>query len=54
MTKHELSRPSIKRIYSICEECLEHDSSWNEFTKRLEEAIELENKMIKMLSETQD
>jgi regulator of sigma D len=51
MTKHELSRPSIEKIAWICKQCLEHDSSWDEFKEQVQEKIKLEDKMIKMLSE---
>jgi len=52
MTKHELSRPSIKKIAYICEQCIDHDSSWVEFVYRVKETIKLETKMIEMLSKS--
>jgi len=48
--KHlEIRRPSIERIAELCEQCLEHDSSWYEFRDRCLELLKKEEKMIKML-----
>lgn len=47
----ELRRPSIEKIKVLCEECLDHDSSWGEFTKRLEDIVKRETKTIRFLSD---
>jgi len=50
LTNFENSRTSIKKLLYICEQCLEHDSSWNECKERLAQTIKFEDKMLKMLS----
>lgn len=53
VTNHlEIRRPSIVRIKELCEESLDHDASWYEFVKRLEDIVDRETRMIKMLSST--
>ena len=46
----ELRRPGIERIATLCEECLEHDSSWWEFKDRCIELLKKEEKVIRMLA----
>ena len=45
----ELRRPSIERIIELGEECLEHDSCWQEFRDRCKEILDKEDKVIRML-----
>ena len=45
----EIRRPSIERIAVLCEECLEHDSSWYEFRDRCKQLLDKEDKMVKMI-----
>ena len=42
-------RPSIERIKTLCEECLERDSSWWVFKNRCEVLLQHETNVIKML-----
>lgn len=43
-------RPSIERIKNLCEECLDHDSTWWEFKNRCEVLLKYETNVIKMLN----
>jgi len=47
----EIRRPSIERIKTLCDECLEHNSSWWEFKKRCEELLKQESRIIEHLSD---
>jgi len=46
----ELRRPSIEKIKVLCEQCLDHDSSWYEFTSRLDDIVKRETRTIRSLS----
>ena len=40
-------KPSIEKIKIICDEAIEHDSSWWEFKDRVELLLKQETKLIK-------